>query len=774
MVRSGTTKFQQLDIVSGEFSSKGWLLQCNSSLVCASAGIDDLCAAIVATKSLFNADLSSPISRELGDLALTVATLERSLYDYARRIRVAHRKASLTSSSSIPQSPASSSMLLDSQHIPPFNLEGSPPSAGGPGLAVVDENSSFVVNSILDQDKILWKHPGAVFSLLDLLTDSMEQLGSVLRELQDSSTFLNFLQKHKVKLLAVSAMVAALNTYMRRASFIRAFRSSWLKGFSITPIICKLGTVMAALVCLYQWSLKRTFHKVHTLHARLSTLLRFWHLCMSEISNSTEQSSHSQTHSPRDVKDTSLFVHEAKVPKLKRKASVPIPIGRWMLDLVGVGTIWYDCMYDVDRDLWFLWYTYSILYSSVSNWYYVCGNAIRWYGFPVAFLSAFYYALRPRLAAATASELLSSIYSNRRVPSVGSSFAKSKRLRLSHIKNAWLFYDKLIGEWKRRWSWLWSGFFKSNDLTHAASRFSFWPFRWMAFYFVSVMGLGPGGVRLKPPQGVSESDAFTQMMSVVGTKQWQRARTEKQEESPVLFYIHGGGWVANFLNSDLTFLNDWADSCDIPVVCFDYSLSRRKKFSYDDALKQTATAYNWVSAGGLGFNPSKIILAGDSVGARISVALCNQLIMSSAAILPSSLILAYPPMNVSLMSSPSRAIFMMDPIVPMSVLNQNTDWSNKTEDKDVEELRGSFDTFIDAPDHVMRRFPPTSIMVGSIDPFVDDSVELAHKLSSLGASCRLKVYKNLPHGFLGFQTMLPKARKGVALAAEWLKESLAD
>jgi len=72
----------------------------------------------------------------------------------------------------------------------------------------------------------------------------------------------------------------------------------------------------------------------------------------------------------------------------------------------------------------------------------------------------------------------------------------------------------------------------------------------------------------------------------------------------------------------------------------------------------------------------------------------------------------------------------------------------------------------------MKKFPRTSIMVGSIDPFVDDSVEFAHRLSSLGVLCRLKVYKNLPHGFLGFQTMLPKARMGVALAAEWLKESL--
>jgi acetyl esterase/lipase len=763
MVRSGNAKIQQLDIVSAGFSSKGWLLQCNSSLVCASAGIDDLCSAIVATKSLFNSDLSSPISRELGDLALTVATLERSLYDYARRIRVAHRRVSLSSSSSIQNSPA-------------VMLSPDPSSNEPSALTLVATESEEVGTSsvgAVDGDKFLWKHPGAVFSLLDLLTDSMEQLGSVLHEMKDSSTFFNFLQKHKAKLVAVVALVAVVNTYLKRASFLKIFRAS-LKGFSITPIICKLASVIAGLVYFYHWSLNRSFKRLQTLHSRLSTILRFWHLCMSEVSNAADSSS-SHAGSPRESKDHSVHISGAtatetvKAPsKAKKKGSMSIPIGRWMLDLVGVGTIWYDCMYDVDKDLWFLWYTYSILYSSVSNWYYVCGNAIRWYGFPVAVMSAMYYSLRPRLAAATAAELLSSIYSSRRMNSMGSSFSKSRRLRLSHIRNAWIFYDNLIGEWKRKWSWLWGSFFKNNELTHATAKVSFWPLRWMAFYCVSVMGLGPGGVRLKPPVGVVDADAFTQMMSVVGTKQWQKARSERSRDSdnPILFYIHGGGWVANFLNSDLTFLNDWAEACDIPVVVFDYSLSRRKKFSYDDALKQVAIAYDWVSTGGLGFDPSRILLAGDSVGARISIALCTQLIMSNVEKIPSSLVLAYPPMNVSQVSSPSRAVFMMDPIVPMSILNQTGDRDNG------QDYKGSFDYYINAPDNVMMKFPPTSIMVGGIDPFVDDSVEFAHRLSSLGVFCRLKVYKNLPHGFLGFQTMLPKARKGVSLAADWLKESL--
>lgn len=732
-MRGRSTKSQKLDICSSGFSSKGWLLQCNSSLVCTSAGIDELCSAIVLTKNVFHSDLTCHVSRELGDLALTVAALERSVYDYAKRIRLAHKRSASTDSTQSDDS-TSGKEVLSQQY--------------------------------LDDHKYLWKHPGAVMSLLDLLTDCMEQLESLLKELQNESSLSSFISKNKILALLVVTAPTFFQILSHRKHSLRFLKIAGIR-LNITSFLFRGIVAFVVTLYLYKLSMDRKYKRLRILHLRLSTLMRFWHLCMSEVAGASDVAS---------IPSGSPQTKEIASSKQKPPKGVQISISKWMLDLVGVGTIWYDYMYDVDRDLWFLWYTYSILYSSVSVWYSSGGNSIRWYCFPVALLSSFYYALRPRLAAATASELLSSMYSEKR-GSTGMS-SKSRRIKLSHIKNAWIFYDKLISEWKRKWSWLWGSLLRNSFNLALKSKFTLWPLRWLSFYSVSVLGLGPSGIRIKPVVSDSESDSFSHMISIVGSKPWQKARSERldQKNNPVLIYIHGGGWVANFLNSDLTFLNDWSDECDIPIVVFDYSLSRKKKFSYIDALKQSLAAYEYVASGGIGFSPSSILLAGDSVGARIAIALCADLITTESVITnPSALLLAYPPLNLSLVSSPSRAIFMMDPIVPMSIMNQNSDWSKLIDDKDFQSggvTKDSCFTILDAPDEVLKKFPSTYLMVGSIDPFVDDAVDFAHRLSSNGVICKFKVYKNLPHGFLGFQTMLPKARVGIDQAAEWIQESL--
>jgi acetyl esterase/lipase len=685
---------QRVELCSEAFSSRAWLRQCNSTLVCASAAIDELCTAIVNTKKVFDDQLI------VGDLALTVAALERSVYDYAKRIRVQNKKPS-------------------------------------------DE-----LDKEKDEGKLLWKHPGAVMSLLDLLTDCMEQLGKVLNGLQQQHSLVGFLSVHKKVILNSSAAFGLLMMFLKRKAFFTK-ASSLSRGIQFTPFLVKSCVILLAARLAHKISLYRKFKKLKHLHAQFSTLMRFWQICMSEISSNL------------DSEDTST------TPKTPRRY-IPIPISKWMLDLAGVGTMWYDCMYDMNRDLWFLWYTYSILYSSVKLWYSIGGNSMRWYGFPFAFLASFYYALRPRLAASSASELLSSLYLEKeRRNSNGNSMSRSRNVRLSHIKAAWSSYDSRICDWKRKWSWIWSHLVSYRFAKRIRSKFSWWPFRWMAFYSVSVLGFSPKRISLKFSSSSEnlKDCSFTQYISLYGSKSLKKARAERlnTDFNPVLMFIHGGGWVANFLNSDMSFLSEWAHVSDIPIVLFDYSLNSGDSFSYSDALQQSMLAYDSVCNGDLGFLPTKVILAGDSVGARIAISLCAELISQKKKI-PDSLVLAYPPLNLSQISSPSRAIFMMDPIVPMSILHPHE--SKLPSDS-------TFPNSLDISDSTLTQFPSTSIIVGSIDPFLDDSVDFAHRLSSCGVSCRFDVSRGLPHGFLCFGTMLPRVSESVTRVAHQLIGSVA-
>jgi len=67
----------------------------------------------------------------------------------------------------------------------------------------------------------------------------------------------------------------------------------------------------------------------------------------------------------------------------------------------------------------------------------------------------------------------------------------------------------------------------------------------------------------------------------------------------------------------------------------------------------------------------------------------------------------------------------------------------------------------------------TYIMCGTLDPLLDDSIFMAKQLSKVGKPVKLKIYDNLPHGFLNLGAV-PSLGKdmwaGVKQASEWMNE----
>lgn len=73
-----------------------------------------------------------------------------------------------------------------------------------------------------------------------------------------------------------------------------------------------------------------------------------------------------------------------------------------------------------------------------------------------------------------------------------------------------------------------------------------------------------------------------------------------------------------------------------------------------------------------------------------------------------------------------------------------------------------------ATDAVLGRLPPTALMVGSLDPFVDDTVMWAHRLARVETPVVFKLFDDLPHGFFHFTFLIDDAGKGVDAFAKWM------
>ncbi|XP_047131744.1 hormone-sensitive lipase isoform X1 [Hydra vulgaris] len=135
----------------------------------------------------------------------------------------------------------------------------------------------------------------------------------------------------------------------------------------------------------------------------------------------------------------------------------------------------------------------------------------------------------------------------------------------------------------------------------------------------------------------------------------------------LMFHAHGGGFVAQSSKSHEIYLRYWAKTLNIPILSIDYSLSPGAPFP--QALNEIYFAYAWAleNLSKLGSTGEKIVFAGDSAGANLVTAVALKVIEGNFR-LPDSIVLAYPPMRLQYLPSPSRILSLMDPLLPIGVL----------------------------------------------------------------------------------------------------------
>ncbi|KAA0189442.1 Hormone sensitive lipase, partial [Fasciolopsis buskii] len=61
-----------------------------------------------------------------------------------------------------------------------------------------------------------------------------------------------------------------------------------------------------------------------------------------------------------------------------------------------------------------------------------------------------------------------------------------------------------------------------------------------------------------------------------------------------------------------------------------------------------------------------------------------------------------------------------------------------------------------ASDEMFRQLPPLGIACSTFDPFLDDCLHLAKRACSLQIPIELRVFEDLPHGFLNFAPLGPE------------------
>ncbi len=211
---------------------------------------------------------------------------------------------------------------------------------------------------------------------------------------------------------------------------------------------------------------------------------------------------------------------------------------------------------------------------------------------------------------------------------------------------------------------------------------------------------------------------------------------------PVLLYIHGGGFVVMSPESHAKLCKQLALGAGVLVVSLEYRLS--PETPYPGPLDDCVAAFRWLrkNAAELGGDPARIAVGGDSAGGNLSAATALRLLAAHEA--PPEAVLLICPWTDLANATPSFRRFGPDDAL--------------IDDGVMEFFRGSYapkpeqwaDPFVSPLRAALRGFPPACVVVGEIDPLLDDGVRFAEALRAAGGNPELHSYAGMPHDFMLF------------------------
>lgn len=226
----------------------------------------------------------------------------------------------------------------------------------------------------------------------------------------------------------------------------------------------------------------------------------------------------------------------------------------------------------------------------------------------------------------------------------------------------------------------------------------------------------------------------------------------------VILQLHGGGYIGSMRNAYRSFAGLYNElGKGINVFTPDYRVA--PEHPYPAALEDALEAYEWLLR--FGAQPEKIVIAGDSAGGGLALALCLYL-KDHGMQLPEGLVLMSPWTDLTASGESYETNFTKDPLFgnTRESMIYNLDYVGKEDPKNpyISPLFGTY-----------AGFPPMLIQVVSIEMLLSDSTSLAKKAKEAGVKVRLSIYEEMFHVFQMGELMLPESRQAWEEVGKFLR-----
>ncbi|MGX5845138.1 alpha/beta hydrolase [Mesorhizobium sp. ArgA1] len=227
------------------------------------------------------------------------------------------------------------------------------------------------------------------------------------------------------------------------------------------------------------------------------------------------------------------------------------------------------------------------------------------------------------------------------------------------------------------------------------------------------------------------------------------------DETRVVIYYHGGGFLFGSPRSHRTIATHLAKASGATVVSVDYRLA--PEYPAPTAHEDAYAAYLW--ALNHGHAPASVVLSGDSAGGNLALAAAVEA-RDSGAPVPACLVLMSPALDLASEGESHRTL------ADAPLLNRDLmDFFNQvyvgTGDRRSPKVMPFYGD--------VSGLPPVQVHVGSWELLRDDSITIAARINAAGGKAELKVWEGMCHSWQLFAPMLEEGMASIEEAGAFVR-----
>lgn len=225
----------------------------------------------------------------------------------------------------------------------------------------------------------------------------------------------------------------------------------------------------------------------------------------------------------------------------------------------------------------------------------------------------------------------------------------------------------------------------------------------------------------------------------------------------VLLYLHGGGYVTGSPQTHAAMVARISKIAGLRAFLPAYRLAPENPAPA--ALEDAIAAWNGLFA--LGYDPDRIVLAGDSAGGGLAFALLAALCARGT---PPRMVLGFAPwVDLTGRGASLAANAARDALLPARRFDELARIYAGSIARDDPRISPLFADFPGAP--------PVLLQVSDDEILRDDSLRLARRVEDFGARVTVQRWPHAPHVFQIFDGWIPEARAALLAAGQAIRDS---